>query len=375
MILDQRTSSRNARLGGMAEIARTPNRPPVPSRVLLIFLISTHDERSPPSAGQPPVNSGTRAQRRPAVNHDRGPDRRHALRQRVNTPAFASFDGVTGGMILDLSEEGMAMQTQVPLAAHSCVPLHLTLGEPAAYLETTGYVAWADALGRAGVRFADLPDKARERLREWLTVNAGAPSWKAPRWVVRNSGLERSSGPSPAVNTGVALSLETGAATSGSGALSTTVQYEFKTLGADLNAALTLIVSRACSITRGTGAAVALAGEKGMTCRAIAGIAVPEIGVQVDVTAGFTGECMRRARPLRCDDSQTDSRVDSEACRRLGIRAILAAPVLYERDLVGLLEVVSTQPFAFDNGDLAVVERLAQTVVLTLSRADVLRQQ
>ena len=42
----------------------------------------------------------------------------------------------------------------------------------------------------------------------------------------------------------------------------------------------------------------------------------------------------------------------------------------YERDLVGLLEVFSTHPFAFDDGDLAVVERLAETVVLMLSRAE-----
>ena len=303
------------------------------------------------------------------------PDRRHSLRQKVNTPAFASFDGVTGGMILDLSEEGMAMQTQVPLAAHSCVPLHLTLGEPAAYLETTGYVAWADALGRAGVRFADLPDGARERLREWLTVNAGALSWKAPRWVVRHSTPGRGSSTSAGLGTGMALSLETDSELSGTGTPSTTVQYEFKTLGTDLNASLRLIVSRACSITRGTGAAVALTGEGGMTCRAISGTCVPEIGSPVNVTAGFTGECIRRGRPLRCDDTQTDPHVDAEACLRLGIRSILAAPVLYECDLVGLLEVVSSQPSAFDDGDLAVVERLAQTVVLTLSRAEAFRQE
>jgi GAF domain-containing protein len=67
--------------------------------------------------------------------------------------------------------------------------------------------------------------------------------------------------------------------------------------------------------------------------------------------------------------------VNNQACRQLGIRSILAAPVVYERDLVGLLEVFSSRAFAFDDGDLAVVERLAQTVVLTLSRADVFRQE
>jgi hypothetical protein len=298
------------------------------------------------------------------------PERRHSLRQKVNTPAFASFDGVTGGMILDLSEEGMAMKSPAPLVAHSILPLHLSLGEPEAHLETTGYVAWADALGRAGVRFSDLPDKARARLRDWLTDNAGAPSWKAPRWIVQESAFRSSVASRGEARGGIALSLETDSQAAHGTAVSTTVQYEFKSLGADLNVGLALIVSRACSITRGTGAAVALVGEDGMTCRAIAGSNVPPVGASVDSTSGFTGECVRLGRGLRCDDSETDGRTDADACRMLGIRSILAAPVLYERDLVGLLEVFSAHPFAFDDGDLAVVERLAQTVVLMLSRAE-----
>jgi GAF domain/PilZ domain len=317
---------------------------------------------------------------RPVLNHELAPDRRHSLRQRVNTPAFASFDGVTGGMVLDLSEEGMAMQSQAPLEAHSILPLHLSLGEPTAYLETTGYVAWADALGRAGVRFSELPDPARERLREWLTVNAYARSWKAPRWVVRDSAFARGSNANAASSTGVALSLEAGpdpavapvpALTAA--AVSTTVQYEFKSLGGDLTAALTLIASRACSITRGTGAAVALIGDAGMSCQAVAGTNVPQIGALVDLDSGLTGACIRESKPLRCDNSEPDDRVDAEACRRLGIRSILAAPVLYERALVGLIEVFCDRPYAFDDGDLAVVERLAQTVLLTLSKAEALR--
>ena len=315
------------------------------------------------------------------MNHESAPDRRHSLRQRVNTPAFASFDGVTGGMILDLSEEGMSMQTLAPLEAHSILPLHLSLGEPTAYLETTGYVAWADALGRAGVRFSELPDPARERLRDWLTSNAFAPSWKAPRWVVRDSAFMDESNASLKPGTGLALSLETGPDIRDEGnpvsfaRVSTTVQYEFKSLGGNLEAALTLIATRACSITRGTGAAIALAGENGMTCRAAAGNNVPQIGAPVNLSSGFTGACIRELRPLRCDDTEFDSRVDADACHSLGIGSILAAPVIYERDLVGLVEVFSAVPYAFDDGDLAVVERLAQTIVLTLSRAEAFRQE
>ena len=308
------------------------------------------------------------------MNHDPGPYRRHCLRQKVNTPAFASFDGVTGGMILDLSEEGMAMQALAPVEAHSQLALKISLGEPAAYLETTGYVAWADALGRAGVRFSDLPHDARLRLRDWLTINASKPSWKAPRWVVRDSAYSRSSRPALA-STGMAVSLETEPRISDQGAVSTTAQYEFKSLAEDPQAALHLIVSRACSITRGTAAAVALAGKGGMICRAATGVNAPPLGIKVDITSGFSGECIRSGRALRCDDAENDLRADAEACQFLGIRSILAAPVQYERDLVGLLEVFSTRASAFDDGDLAVVERLAQTVVLTLSRAQMFERR
>src|SRR5581483_10786895 len=159
----------------------------------------------PAAIGQSLTNRSNKQQ--PAVNHNFILERRHSLRQKVNTPAFASFDGVTGGMILDLSEEGMAMQTVAPVEANARLPLQISLGEPAAYLETTGYVAWADALGRAGVRFSDLPDEARSRLRDWLAANASARSWKAPRWVVRDSAFGRLAGHGP-TSSGVALNLE-----------------------------------------------------------------------------------------------------------------------------------------------------------------------
>lgn len=307
------------------------------------------------------------------MNHDFSPEKRHCLRQKVNTPAFASFDGVTGGMILDLSEEGMAMQAPLAIEASSTLALHLSLGEPATHLETTGYVAWADALGRAGIRFCDLPDDARARLRQWLTQNASRPSWKAPRWIVRDSAVVRNSHAATA-SRGLALNLEAESPSAEANAASTTVQYEFESLATDLHSALSLIARRACSITRGSSAALALSSEDGMACCAVAGTGVPPIGTKVDFEHGFTAECIRSGRALRCDDSGTDPRTDAEACRFLDIRSIVAAPLLYERDLIGLLEVFSPRPSAFDDGDVAVVERLVQTVVLTLSRAHALRK-
>jgi GAF domain-containing protein/PilZ domain-containing protein len=294
------------------------------------------------------------------------PERRHCRRYRVHAPAFASFDGVTGGMILDLSEEGMSMQTAMPLMPFRRMKLHLNLPEPVENLETTGYVAWADAFGRAGVRFSDLPEEPRRRLKQWLSNNHAAPSRKAPK-------LNLGTGaPATAVGAGpMAISLEPEAVTSpdGGAAVSTTAQYEFNALGPDLDAGLRLITERARSLTRGSGAAVALANNDEMLCRATAGASAPPVGARIRLDSGFTGECIRSGRVLRCDDAETDPRVDAETCRLLGIRSIIAAPILYERDTLGVLEVFSNQSFAFDEGDNAVVQRLGQTVVLALSQA------
>src|SRR3989442_15370290 len=51
------------------------------------------------------------------------PDRRHSLRQKVNTPAFATFDGDTGGAILDLPGEALARHAATPLPPHRHLPL------------------------------------------------------------------------------------------------------------------------------------------------------------------------------------------------------------------------------------------------------------
>jgi GAF domain-containing protein len=304
------------------------------------------------------------------------PERRSCLRHKVHAPAFAIFDGVTGGMILDLSEQGMAMQTAAPLEAHRRVPLHLNLHDPATHLETTGYIAWADALGRAGVRFSDLPEEARSRLQQWLTLNAGAPSRKAPKLTLGKLDVA-AVGSSGSARELLAISLEPERGTSeqqDQPQASTTVQYEFASLGSDLNIALRLISCRARSLTRGTGAAIALVHNGSMTCRASVGSCAPALGSRPDVNCGFSGECVRIGKALRCDDAEIDPRVDLESCRRLGIRSILAAPIQYEREVIGLIEVFATEPFAFDEGDVAVVERLAQTVLLTMSETTALER-
>jgi hypothetical protein len=321
-------------------------------------------------------------------------ERRSCLRHKVHGPVFASFDGVTGGMILDLSEQGLSMQRFVPLEAGRRFQVRLDLPDSQPLLETTGYIAWADALGRAGVRFSELPAEARQRLDAWLTLNDAAPSNKAPTLTVdgvHGRGLDgNSAGNAASQPRFISLEADAGPAQpDGRTDVSCSMQYEFNSLGSDLYAALGMISERARTLIRGTGAAIALSdgGSKvsgptvsgptassPMVCRASVGTGGPPLGTVVDINSGFSGECVRTGKNLRCDDAKTDPRIEAGTFRRFGIRSIVAAPIRYEREVVGLLEVFSPLSFAFDEGDLAVLDRLAQTALLIISQTQLFKR-
>ena len=133
--------------------------------------------------------------------------------------------------------------------------------------------------------------------------------------------------------------------------------------GSNRNAVLQLAATRALLLSRGRGAAIALREQGAMVCRASIGGSAPPVGCRLDLSSGFSGECVRTGRVLRCDDTETDERVDRTTCRTLGIRSILAVPIVVGREVVGLLEVFSPEAFAFDEECLALVERLAPSVL------------
>ncbi len=81
------------------------------------------------------------------------------------------------------------------------------------------------------------------------------------------------------------------------------------------------------------------------------------------LASGFSGECVRTGRCLRCDDSETDDRVDRNSCRALGVRSIVAVPIRPGSRVTGLLEVFSSQPFAFSPDDISVLRQLTGTIV------------
>jgi len=141
--------------------------------------------------------------------------------------------------------------------------------------------------------------------------------------------------------------------------------------GHELEAALQLLVERAQYITGATGAALALAQGEEMVCRASAGSSGPAVGARLQVRSGLSGESISRKQLLRCDNAETDPRVNLETCRQLGIASIVVLPLLTRSGEVGgVFELFSDHAYAFEERDLIALERMADLTLTALDLAE-----
>jgi len=141
--------------------------------------------------------------------------------------------------------------------------------------------------------------------------------------------------------------------------------------GHELKAALQLLVERAQYITGATGAALALAHGDEMVCHASTGSSGPAVGARLQVRSGLSGESIARKRLLRCDNAETDPRVNLETCRQLGIASIVVLPLLTRTGEVrGLFELFSDHAYAFEERDLVALERMADLTLTALDLAE-----
>ena len=290
------------------------------------------------------------------------PNRRRRVRHKIQTPAYATFTSESQGAMLDLheivdiSEDGVALQCHSPLEVKTRVNLCLDLADCPEHIYTTGQVIWSNPSGRAGLRFSELPPESLSRLREWLFVNvmAGVANGETQ---ITDSGSFAFAPPRPDYSDTLAAV--------------TAAQRQVEALGSDLAGALRLVAERAQTLVRASGAAIALAeaDPNFMICRASSGRDAPPVGARLQVGSGFSGECVKAGTLLRCDDAAIDLRVDRDSCRALGIRSMVAVPVRVGKKSMGILEVFSSQANTFSQTDGTVLQRLADTVLAAVNRA------
>jgi putative methionine-R-sulfoxide reductase with GAF domain len=141
----------------------------------------------------------------------------------------------------------------------------------------------------------------------------------------------------------------------------------------DLEPAISVIAERAQVLTGATGAAIALRHGDEIVCRARTGRTAPDLGVRLQTDSGISADCVRTGEVVLCHDAERNPCVDLASCRRLGVRSILAAPLRHFRRTLGVFEVLSGSPHAFDNRDVATMQLLSSLMVAAISRLSIMQ--
>ncbi len=304
-------------------------------------------------------------------------DRRRWVRQKAHSPAFVSMDGNPAGTsvdlnpILDISEGGVSFCASRQMEAGQDFDLRLDVVETNRSIAATGQVAWSEPSGLTGVGFREMPNSSLLQLKEWLFLNAICACARYTATQALEADIESLEeqleepiiAPAPRPDELGILSQQEYSEVLSAMAFA---KLEVEAAGPHLDRALQVLAERSRVLARVSGAAVAITDGEEMTCCATAGPDAPPRGARFQVGSGFSGECVRSARMLHCDDSETDPHVDRGSCRALGVRSILAMPVRIGDRVIGLLELFSAQPAVFGPREKILLRRMAGVIVAAI---------
>ena len=146
-------------------------------------------------------------------------------------------------------------------------------------------------------------------------------------------------------------------------------QYDIATAGHNFIDVMTLIAERTQKLTRANGAAIELIERDELVYRVGTGMASPHVGLRLAIASSLSGQCMRLNETLRCDDTESDPRVNYEACRKIGLRSMVVVPLYHSGGAVGVLKVLSTRPKAFSERDARALQLMAGLIGAAMSNA------
>ena len=106
-------------------------------------------------------------------HNPRLPDRRAHLRRPVRSLAYVELGDGNGGIALNISEGGMAVQAVMSLGGDDLPSVRVQLSHSKKQIQVKGRVAWTGDLRKlAGVEFVDVTDETRKQIREWIALES-----------------------------------------------------------------------------------------------------------------------------------------------------------------------------------------------------------
>ncbi len=139
-----------------------------------------------------------------------------------------------------------------------------------------------------------------------------------------------------------------------------------------LDAVLATVVQEARRLTAADAAVVAIADGPDLVSRAASGTAEGHVGLGLPGDDAIPGLALQTGETFVCRDSETDDRVDRDACRRAGSRSLVVVPLRHDAHAVGVLEVYSSSRDAFRPEHVRVLTLLADMIGSALAREELL---
>jgi len=93
---------------------------------------------------------------------------RTRLRHELRSLTYVTLDQANGGIIRNLSHDGIAVQLVAAVRPRQQMRVRFELRYPRLRVETRGEVAWATFSGQCGIRFLDLPPRVARQIDEWI---------------------------------------------------------------------------------------------------------------------------------------------------------------------------------------------------------------
>ncbi len=144
-------------------------------------------------------------------------------------------------------------------------------------------------------------------------------------------------------------------------------QQEISALELDPLTVTQTIVERAQRLAGADGAAVQWFDGYASVFRVGSGLAQEHVGLRLDRATSLAGIAAIRGEAVYSPDTEVDPRVDQAACRSLGARSLICAPLHRNGRIEGVLSILGRNPNAFD--ELAVeTTRLMAEFVSTVMR-------
>ena len=144
------------------------------------------------------------------------------------------------------------------------------------------------------------------------------------------------------------------------------LQTDIVKLGHDLGAVLACVTEQLQGLTGADSAIVELLESDEMVYRAASGMAQPQLGLRLSRRGSLSGLCVASAAILQCRDCETDDRVDRAACRKVGLRSMLVAPLTHLDTVVGVLKTASAQVDFFTDTHVAVLRLLSDLIAASM---------